>query len=141
MKGAVGAAMHLEFTSRKVALDPLKERVSIQWWFEWMRDGQRVQSPKRSELRRQGIVSATGSLVMGREKYGIRHGAEVIIPSRPRKGQPCGVRVSRLYIDGRPIVGAELKGLLARFAARASRRGVASKLRVEKLDADLARIR
>lgn len=135
-----------------------RERVVVRWWFEWIENGKRQRSPPGSDVCRQGALAATHGLTMGREKFGLRHGAEVVIPVSADRARAfkalCrlvrqnggevqgarGVRVSRLYIDGRPVEGAELKSLLAKVQSAQERRRDQTTARLKRLDADLAAI-
>lgn len=142
MKGGVGSSMHLEYTPRGDRLpDPHRVRIIMQWWYEWVEDGERLKSPNYSILCRHGAIAAAHGLLMGREKYGIRHGSEVLIHEDGEHSHKKGVRAARLYIDGRLVAGAELKDLFARVEAYQARKVGQTARRLEKLDAALARIR
>ena len=124
--------------------DPAKDtrtRIHVRWWFEWVDAGARERSKPKQHLARHGVLAAAHMLLMGREKYGIRRGSDVLIPEDGTHNRKPGVRVAQIYIDGRLVAGDELKGLLERVRQYQEKKRARSARSIAKLDADLARIR
>lgn len=137
-------------------------RVQVVWWLEWVdANGQRCLGPEHGFVQSQGTDAdrprfAAAAMLIGRTRYGIRHGHEVVIALQRvaqsawhKRAAMLGhiqadfarVKVSRLYIEGRPIVGQELRAILDSVIAARTSKAEASRQRVARLDTALPNIR
>lgn len=126
------------------------EQVVRLQWYEWIReDGVREASPKRKRAQVHGrdgarLEIAARMALCGQRRLAIRGDAEIVVSAQSSRAKALAqkgyikpsvsVMVSTLFVDGRPVVGDELRRVLSQALAAADAKTEASREQIRRLD-------